>query len=132
MQKGMYFQVGEIRGPGQRPGIVQEDVPYLSAALANDGERLDPSGGEGRCILLIEELTTDAVRVPLHGDGAVLEMGEDERRHLDVIVNDLGLRIAGGIERLGRIRMWMFRLSSGADCSIEWRERARRVAMSTF
>src|SRR3712207_5164911 len=99
----MNLQLCQLRCPGERTGIVQEDVPDLSAALTCYGERLHPRGREGRRILLIEKLTAYPVRVPLHGDGAVPEVGEDERRHLDVIVNDLCLRIAGGIERLGGI-----------------------------
>jgi hypothetical protein len=75
----------------------------VSAALTNYGERLDPSGSEVRRILLIEELTADTVWITLHGDGAIFG-GEDERRNLDVIVNDLCLGIAGGIERLGGVQ----------------------------
>jgi hypothetical protein len=52
-----------------------QDVPDLTAALTDDGERRHPRGGAGRRILLIEELATDTVRVTLRGNRAVPQMG---------------------------------------------------------
>src|SRR5438270_6604374 len=96
MKKRMQLQRGDISGPGQRRNIVNQDVVDVGAArMSRYREGRNPSGSEGRHVLVPKCLALHAVRVSLQRDGAVFQMRQYEAGDADIVVDHFSLRSPG-------------------------------------
>src|SRR5918995_899995 len=97
----MQLQRGELRHPDQR----REVAPHAKAdppppPAAPDLGRGDPLGPMLGTAFLVEVPRLDAVGIPLQGQGPAREMREQRGADPRVVVDDLALREAGGVEDL--------------------------------
>lgn len=105
-QERMKLEISEIRGPDNRRQIVRHTVMNLGiVAVGPDGRGLYPFGPVGGAAFLVEKTSGDAIGVTLKRERPVFEVGEQDGRDADVIIDDLALSETGfGIKNFIEIR----------------------------
>src|SRR5581483_10154967 len=90
----------------KRRQIVSETIMHYSLiAFAPHLRCLDPLGPMRWTIFLVKKFAFDAVRIPFHGKWTISQVGQEDRRDTDVVVNHLPFRESDlGIKHLVEIR----------------------------
>jgi hypothetical protein len=82
-------QVDHVQQAGQVLGEHELDDPGV--LLGGDGGGGQPLGGVGRDLLLVEGLAGQAVGHPLHGQGPVAQVGQEQAGHVPVVGEQVAL-----------------------------------------
>ena len=95
-QRRVQLDVGEVGQPHERRHVVREaEVDVALVVPAPDARGLDPVRAVRRALLLVEELSLDAVRVALQRQRAVVQVRQEHGRDAHVVVDQVALREAG-------------------------------------
>ena len=63
--------------------------------MSRDGKCLDPLGSKARGVFLPVRLASDSIRISFQCYWTILQVGQDEWRYAEVIINYVGLRELG-------------------------------------
>jgi hypothetical protein len=102
----VHLEIGEVRQPHDRRQVVGQAVVDLALVLARvHASRPDPVGPVAGALLLVEELTVDAVRIALERQVAAAQVRQQDGRDPRVVLDHLTLGETGrGIEDLVQVR----------------------------
>jgi hypothetical protein len=93
------LDAAEVDHPGQTPEVGDDgEVGGAPAAREDDVHGLEPVRVRVGHALLVEEVSLDSVRVALHLHGPALDVVQDARRQVEVVVDEVAFRQAGAGE----------------------------------
>ncbi len=113
----VHLDAAEVRDEQQRREVVDDEVVDHAGlrVLAQHAAAADPVGRVRRRRLLVEEAAREAVGHPLHRERASLEVGQDERRHVAVVRDEVAFRVA----LLGPVRLVQVRQTELASVDVD-------------
>jgi hypothetical protein len=88
---GVQIDTTQIDQPEQAGEVLGQRKLDHVAAPVNDRTDLGPVRTRPRGALHVEEIALRAVRISLHDDGAIGEMGQEPRRDVSVIAQQIAL-----------------------------------------
>jgi hypothetical protein len=102
--RGVQFDRGEIGRPHHRCGFLDPAVLDAAASITRPERHRHPVRAVRRAALLEEPVVIGAIGVAAERDASSGEVRDDRGRDAQVVVDDFGLREAGGVQDLVEVR----------------------------